>query len=219
MRWATAGTILGATLAFQHRLVFNLSGGYHHASAEQGEGFSIYNDIALAIHEIRREGLLGANERIAYVDCDAHQGNAVCHAFFEDPRVFIYDCYNPRIYPVFDVKAKRRIDCNARVLGPSDDSAYLQHLQGTLPSFLDGISRSEAIRFAIYNAGTDVLAGDMLGMMNVTENGVLQRDIYVIDQLLSRGMAVLVLPSGGYTRQSYRLIANTLLHYLQRSEP
>jgi histone deacetylase 11 len=180
-----------------------------------GEGFSIYSDIALAILSLRKADLLGKDEHVIYVDCDVHQGNGVCHAFFNDPSVFIYDCFNPRIYPAFDIKARRRIDCAATLPMKCGDQSYLEILEKTLVPFLDALGKSSAIRFAIYNAGTDVFAGDPLGRIEVTAEGVLKRDRFVIDELLRRGTNVLVLPSGGYTRESYRLISNTISHYIE----
>ncbi|HEX8524592.1 MAG TPA: histone deacetylase [Tepidisphaeraceae bacterium] len=212
MRWATAGTILAARVALQHNLVFNLSGGYHHAAPDHGEGFCIYNDIALAILSLRREQLIKDTDKILYVDTDAHQGNGVCHAFFTDPRVLIYDIYNRSIYPAHDAKAKRRIDCNVPIDINATDAEYLRHLESTLPPFMDAITRSSPIALAIYNAGTDPHRADPLGALALTDTGILRRDQFVLNQLLSRQVPTLVLPSGGYTRQSYQLIANTISH-------
>jgi len=210
MRWATAGTILAARTALQHGLVINLSGGYHHAGPDRGEGFCIYSDIALAVHALRRDGLLGDADRVVYVDCDAHQGNGVCHAFFNDPRVLIFDLYNRAIYPAHDAKAKRRIDCDVPVSPNCHEADYLAALRSKLSTFLDAIMRTGDVRFAIYNAGADVLRGDPLGGLSVSGAGVLERDQFVLRQLLDRALPTIMLPSGGYTRQSFQLISATV---------
>lgn len=211
MRWATAGTILAAQEAMRtDGIVANLSGGYHHAKPDRGEGFSIYADVALAVHRLRRDGALADTDRVAYVDCDVHQGNGVCHCFMQDPRVFIFDMFNQSIYPVFDVVARRRVDCPVPLQRGCGDFEYLNALRSKLPAFLDSISRSGRVALAVYNAGTDVLRGDPLGLLNLSAGAVLERDQFVLRELSRRGISTVMVPSGGYTRESYRLIAATL---------
>jgi histone deacetylase 11 len=100
MRWATAGTILAAREALRSGgVVMNLSGGYHHAGSDRGEGFCLYADVGVAVAVLRHDGLLAADDRVLYVDLDAHQGNGVARVFAHDPKVFLFDLYNRDIYP------------------------------------------------------------------------------------------------------------------------
>ncbi len=215
MRWATRGTILAAEEAIRHGLAVNLSGGYHHAKPNSGEGFCIYSDIAIAIAHLRQSGQLKENARVAYIDLDVHQGNGVCHAFLDDPRVFIFDMYNRTIYPLVDVIARDRIDCRLDLPAECDDSFYLQKLRGALPGFLDSIGQQQEIGLAIYNAGTDIYKDDPLGNMGVTAAGILERDLYVASELRSRGIPTVMVLSGGYTRQSYELVARSVRRLLE----
>jgi histone deacetylase 11 len=215
MRWATMGTVLGASEALRHGLAVNLGGGFHHAKPAAGEGFCIYSDIALAIHSLRSEGAIGQDSRIAYVDLDAHQGNGVGHFFAQDQRVFILDMYNSLIYPSYDLKAQSRIDCAVRLERGCRERKYLQALASRLPGFLDSISRSQHVGLAIYNAGTDVFAGDPLGCLEVSADGVLRRDVFVVEELRKRGIPTLMLLSGGYTPVSYRLVADSVIRLLE----
>src|SRR5690606_17305009 len=107
MRWATMGTITASRLALEHGLAINLSGGYHHASPDDGHGFSASADVGLAVQYLRADGKLTESDRIVYIDLDAHQGNGVCRTFLGDPRVFIYDQYNMGIFP-HNLRAQRR---------------------------------------------------------------------------------------------------------------
>ena len=209
MRWAVMGTVIAAREAFRGRLVVNLSGGYHHAGPDRGEGFCIYNDIAFAIHDVRQSGFLSDGDRVVYVDLDAHQGNGVCRAFLDDPRVFIFDMFNQSIYPA-DPDAKRRIDCAAPLPAGCADGRYLRELQSKLPPFLDSVAKARGVGLAIYNAGTDVFSGDQLGGMDVSAEGVLRRDQFVIRQLVERGIPAVMLLSGGYSATSYRLVADSV---------
>ena len=212
MRWATQGTIVAAREAIQHGFAVNLSGGYHHAKPNGGEGFSVYSDIAVAVHAIRDENLLAPDARIAYVDLDAHQGNGVCHAFRGDKQVFIFDMYNSTIYPSYDTEARTRIDCDVRLTGNCTEGEYLSELKGNLPGFLDSVGGTAPIGLAIYNAGTDVFEGDALGGLNVSAAGIVERDAFVVDQLRQQGIPTVMLLSGGYSSDSYKHVADSVLN-------
>jgi histone deacetylase 11 len=214
MRWAVRGSILAARAALEHGWAVNLSGGYHHAKPEGGEGFCLFSDIAILVRQLRAEGLICSPGRIAYVDLDAHQGNGVCHEFMTDREVFLFDMYNGDIYPSGDVKARRRIDCDLPLPHGCRGGEYLRMLRKQLPGFLDSVSRSGGIALGIYNAGTDVFAGDPLGSLSLSAAEILERDLFVMNEFRSRGIPVVMLPSGGYTAESFRLIAATVLELL-----
>ena len=203
MRWATMGTILAARAAMQHGLAINLGGGYHHASPDDGHGFCVYADIALAIDDLRRGGQLSETNKVVYIDTDAHRGDGVCHSFAADPRVFIYDQYNWHIFPN-DPAARRRIDCDVHVGTNIRTPVYLEKLKTRLPPFLHSLS---GVKFAIYNAGTDIFTDDQLGSMDVSAEGVQERDRFVLQQLMGLKIPTAVLTSGGYSKESYKLIA------------
>jgi histone deacetylase 11 len=215
MRWATMGSMVAAKESLRHGFAVNLGGGFHHAKPDGGEGFCIYSDIALAIHSLRQEGLLAADDRIAYVDLDAHQGNGVCHTFMHDKRVFIFDMYNSMIYPSYDVDARKRIDCDVRLRNKCHDVNYLRELTTRLPGFLDSIAQERRVALAIYNAGTDVFSDDPLGGMRLSADAILRRDLFVVQELRKRGFPTLMLLSGGYTRTSYKLIADSVIRLLE----
>lgn len=218
MLWAVRGTVLAAKAALDHGWAANLSGGYHHAKPNRGEGFCLFSDIAIAVRQLRSEGLLTDSQRVAYVDLDAHQGNGVCHQFVDDARVFIFDMYNPNIYPTGDSLARQRIDCDLPLPWSCRGSEYLRLLRNRLPGFIDALCRSAGVALAIYNAGTDVFAGDPLGGMTLAAADILERDLFVIDQFRRRRIPVVMLPSGGYTRESFRLIAATLEELLRTED-
>lgn len=209
MRWATMGTIIAGREALGHGLTFNIAGGYHHASFDFGHGFNFYSDIGIALQELRTSNMLSPDSRIIYIDLDVHQGDGVCRIFKEDSQVFIYDQYNADLFPNDDA-ARLRIDCDVPLQSGCDDERYLHLLQAKLPEFLDAISKSQRPRLAIYNAGTDVHAADRLGMLQMSDAGVLHRDQFVIRQLVKRHIPVVMLSSGGYSDISYKLIASTI---------
>jgi histone deacetylase 11 len=216
MRWAVAGSLVAAREALTAGVAVNLSGGYHHAKPDHGEGFCVFNDVAYLVHGLRAEGRLTADDRVAYIDLDAHQGNGVCHCFRSDRQVFLYDVFNPRIYPAYDRAARDRIDCPVPLPERCTGAEYLRLLELSLPGFLDSIERTGRVGLVIYNAGTDVFEGDALGCLQLSAADVLARDLYVIDQVRARGIPVVMLLSGGYSRESYQLVANTVVELLRR---
>lgn len=218
VRWAVAGSLVAAREALGAGLAVNLSGGYHHAKPDRGEGFCVFNDVAYLIHALRTDGRLADADRVAYVDLDAHQGNGVCHHLRTDSRVFIYDAFNPGIYPAYDRTARDRVDCAIPLPFQCGGSEYLRLLAESLPGFLDSIVRTGRVGLAVYNAGTDVFEGDALGGLRLTAADVLARDLFVIEQLRARAIPVVMLLSGGYSRESYRLVANTVIELLRSHE-
>ena len=216
MRWATMGSILAARAAMQQGAAANLAGGFHHAKPDAGEGFCLYADIPIAIEVLRREQLLKEHDRVAYVDLDAHQGNGVCHVFLQDSRVFIFDMFNRGAYPCLDRIARERIDCPIPLSAGCEDQEYLQKLRGQLPGFLDSVAGNGSLALIVFNAGTDPYEGDELGGLNLSATAMNQRDRFVIDSARDRGVPLLMLPSGGYSAMSFRLLADSVAYLLSR---
>lgn len=209
MRWATMGTLVAAREALVHGLAVNVGGGYHHAKPAQGEGFCAYADVAVAVAALREEGVLREDDAFVHVDLDAHQGNGVATCFMEDRRALLFDVFNGTIYPA-EAAAQRRVDRAVPLRFGATGDEYLAKLRDELPRFLDGVTRGGRVKLAFYNAGTDVFDGDPLGGLRVSAEDVLARDLFTIGELRERGLPTVMLTSGGYTRESYRLIAATI---------
>jgi len=211
MRLATTGTIIASEAALEFGMAINLSGGYHHASAEHGEGFCIYSDIAIAISLLRQSQKINAEDRVAIVDLDAHQGNGLARIFYEDPSIHILDMYNQQIYPN-DTYARERVDCAIPLSSGTKDDRYLGLLKDRLPAFL---RERDLPKIVFYNAGTDIYERDLLGGLKVSEQGILERDRFVFQTVSDLGIPLVMVLSGGYAPESYRLIANSISDVLQ----
>lgn len=208
MRHATGGTILALREAFERGLVVNLSGGYHHAKRDRGEGFCAFSDLAVAIGVARRErGPL----RALVVDLDAHQGNGVASIFARDDDAAVFDVYNGEIWPQDEV-ARRAIRWDHPLPSGTDGAAYLELLARELPRALDEFEP----QLVMYNAGTDIVAGDPLGLFEVSTEDVLRRDLFVLEETARRGLPTVVTPSGGYTETSHQLLAELLIEVRER---
>jgi histone deacetylase 11 len=209
MRWATRGTVDAARAALEQRLAINLAGGYHHASRDRGEGFCIYADVPVAVSLLRREGLLSPEDRLAYVDLDAHQGNGVERLFAADPTISIFDLYNRDIYPQ-DARARQRIDRDLPLPAGTSGEAYLEILRRELPPFLDQCCDQGPPRLTFYIAGSDVYRGDALGGLRLSAGQVLERDLLVAAELQRRELPWVMLLAGGYSEKSHRLVADSV---------
>jgi histone deacetylase 11 len=214
MRLATAGTVLAAQQALDKGLAVNLSGGYHHASRDRGEGFCAYSDIAVAIEKLRRaDQLRHGEDQVLIIDLDVHQGNGHERIFHDDTDVFIFDIYNQGIYP-HDREAMQYIDWHYPLPAGTGDKDYLDILKDNLPQAIDFMKTEANPRLVIYIAGTDIYEDDMLGQFRVSAKGIFERDQFVFRQLVEAGIPVVMLPGGGYSKESYRFIASTIANVL-----
>jgi histone deacetylase 11 len=202
MRWAVGGTILAAELALQTGLAVNVGGGFHHAHTNRGHGFCVYSDIAVAIATLRVKQLA---QRFMIIDLDAHQGDGLERIFMNDPNVQIYDMYNADIFPS-DEAARSGITWETRLECGTTDQQYLRELIDMLPTAIDD-ARPD---LAFYLAGTDIVRGDDLGLLDISPDGVFRRDQFVLQQLNERGIPAVMVTAGGYTAASAQLIARTV---------
>lgn len=201
MRYATAGTLLATELALEHGWAINLSGGYHHAKTNEGGGFCVFGDIQLATKKVLEQH---PDWRILIVDLDAHQGNGHEEGLKDEKRAFIFDMYRQDNYPN-DYPQMQHIDYNLP-LGTSNDQEYLHTLKTELPAAIAEV-RPHLI---IYNAGTDIYKKDPLGRMNISADGIKERDLFVFQQAERSQIPVVMLLSGGYTKQSASIIADSI---------
>jgi histone deacetylase 11 len=207
MRVATGGTILGCRLAIERGWSINLSGGYHHAKASSGGGFCFFADVPIAVRKTWEEN---PARKVLIVDLDAHQGNGNASIFRNEPRVDIFDIFNASIYPG-DSEAAQHVKYGRPVKMSVGDGEYLGLLKRELPPAIEESSPG----LIIYNAGTDVLAGDPLGGMNISSEGIIQRDGIVFRCALDRKIPILMLLSGGYTRKSAGVIGRSIENVLK----
>lgn len=207
MKYGTGGTILGSELALQYGWAINLSGGYHHAKADAGSGFSYFADIPIAAMKLWQKD---STLKIMIIDLDAHQGNGYESIFMDDKRIVVMDVYNCQIYPR-DGPARIHIKYDFPILQQTADAEYLNLLTDTISVILS----KEQPGLIIYNAGTDIFQKDPLGRLSVSEAGIIQRDELVFREALDRHVPVMMLLSGGYSRQSAGIIGRSIENILK----
>jgi acetoin utilization deacetylase AcuC-like enzyme len=192
-RLASAGTLLAARTALDDGLAGNLAGGTHHAFADHGEGFCVLNDVAVAIRKLQAERLI---ERAAIIDLDVHQGNGTAAIFEADDEVFTFSMHGERNYPL----AKMRSNLDVPLKDGVGDAEYLGALGQHLPRVLEAANAD----IVFYLAGVDVAAGDRYGKLALTEEGIRQRDRWVIEAVRSRGAPLTIVLAGGYAATRIR---------------
>jgi acetoin utilization deacetylase AcuC-like enzyme len=184
---------VGATLAAARRALngdgvsANLAGGTHHAFSDRGEGYCVFNDVAVAARALQRDGAI---RRALVVDCDVHQGNGTAAIFRGDASVFTLSLHGANNFPF----RKEESDVDIVFADGAGDDEYLTALAAAVPRALDG-HRPDLV---FYLAGADPYEGDRLGRLRLTIEGLAARDRLVFDACVARHLPVAVAMSGGY---------------------
>jgi len=186
---ATGGTILAARHALENRIGYNLSGGFHHAFPDHGEGFCAIHDVAIAIRKMQKEKAI---QRAMVVDCDVHHGNGTAGIFANDKSVLTLSIHQYNNYP--SEKPPSTIDIHLR--DGTGDEEYLNRLRHACRVALDGF----APELLLYIAGADPYFDDQLGGLGLTMEGLQARDYLVFELALAANVPIAVTLAGGYAR-------------------
>lgn len=209
-RLMTGGTIEAARLALEHaglprhgtqrapRAVFHAGGGLHHAFPDHGEGFCVFNDVAVAVRVLMAQEAI---TRAAIIDLDVHHGNGTAAIFQDDANVFTFSMHQEHNYPV--VKPAGSLDVG--LTDGTGDEVYLDRLRELLPQVLEFEPQ-----LAFYLAGADPYEDDQLGGLCLTKAGLRHRDRVVLDACDAWQIPVVILLAGGYAR---RLEDTVDIHY------
>jgi acetoin utilization deacetylase AcuC-like enzyme len=183
------------------RVALNIAGGTHHSFADRGEGFCVFNDIAIAANELLHTGEI---QKAVVVDLDVHQGNGTAHIFANEPRIFTLSFHGAKNYP----NRKPPSDLDVGFPDQTGDEAYLAKLYAILPDLLD----RERPDIVFFLSGVDVLASDKLGRLAMSIDGCRERDRFVLQSCRDRRIPVAVSMGGGYSERLATIIdahANT----------
>ncbi|HEX7242009.1 MAG TPA: histone deacetylase [Longimicrobiaceae bacterium] len=169
----------------------NLAGGTHHAYPGHGEGFCVFNDAAVAIRVLQREGRI---RRAAVLDCDVHQGNGTAAVFAADPSVFTFSVHGARNYPF----RKERSTLDVELPDGAGDDVFLAALELHVPGLLADFRPD----LAVYLAGADPWRDDRFGRLRMSKEGLVARDRLVLGACRDAGVPVAVAMAGGYARDT-----------------
>jgi len=186
---AVGGTCAAALHSLDEGVAMNLAGGTHHAFPDHGEGFCVFNDVAVAIRVLQRGGRI---RRAAVIDLDVHQGNGTHAVFANDPTVYTFSMHGGRNYPFHKVPGTLDVE----LADGTGDEIYLERLSAELPRVL----RDSAPDLVVYLAGADPHEGDTLGRLSLTFDGLERRDALVLTLCREVGIPVAIAIAGGYGR-------------------
>ena len=181
------GTWLAARLALQHGFAANTAGGSHHALADTGAGFCVFNDLAVTARRLVADGTVA---RLLIVDCDVHQGDGTAALLAGHPGIATYSIHADKNFPV----RKARSTLDVPLPDGTGDAAYLDILERTLTPLLDEVRP----QLVLYQAGVDPYAGDRLGRLSLTRDGLCARERLVARLLTDRAIPVASTVGGGY---------------------
>ncbi|KQT32414.1 histone deacetylase [Sphingomonas sp. Leaf412] len=177
------GTYLAARLALDHGFAANTAGGSHHALAETGAGYCVFNDLAIAAHRLAGEG-----RRVLVVDVDVHQGDGTAALTAGHPGIATYSIHAEKNFPA----RKARSTLDVPLPDATGDASYLATLEQTLAPMIAGFAPD----LILYQAGVDPYADDRLGRLSLSDDGLVARERLVAR--LAGGTPIASTVGGGY---------------------
>jgi acetoin utilization deacetylase AcuC-like enzyme len=187
---AAGGSILAGQHALQDGFAANLTGGFHHAYADHGEGFCMIHDVAVAIRRLQADGAI---RTAIVVDTDVHQGNGTAAIFSDNASVFTLSIHQENNYPL----PKEFSDLDIGLEDRTGDDEYLARLEKGLVASLERFQAD----IAFYVGGADPFREDQLGGLALTIDGLKARDRLVFEHLRKRGIPIAMTLAGGYARR------------------
>ncbi len=190
------GTIRAARYALETGLGIHIGGGGHHAYLDHGAGYCVFNDSAVAIRTLKREGRI---VKAMIVDCDVHQGDGTAFIFREDPSVFTCSIHQEDLYP----EVRQQSDLDVGLPSGMGDEDYLEELSRHVLPALE-IFQPELL---IYVAGADTYHDDQEGELRLTFEGLERRDQMIFYEAKRKRVPVVVVLAGGYARRTADTVA------------
>ncbi|MGH1371991.1 MAG: histone deacetylase family protein [Cellvibrionaceae bacterium] len=193
------GTFLAANLALQHGIACHLAGGTHHAHYDAASGFCVLNDLAIAalgvLHQSRKTQL--SHPSVLIFDCDVHQGDGTANILADESRAFTCSVHCDKNFPA----RKARSDMDVEIPKATTDDRYLETVEQALLTAID--QAKPALMF--YDAGVDIYEHDPLGLLNISLEGIRQRDRLVLETCKRKGLPVATVIGGGYDDDRHAL--------------
>ena len=206
-RLAVQGTLNAGLMALQDGISGNLAGGTHHAMPDLGEGFCVYNDVAVAIKVLKQAMWV---KKVLVIDCDVHQGNGTAEIFKNDDDVYTFSIHGEKNYPFKKPPSTKDIG----LVDNTGDADYINILTDALSEIFTEFEPD----LIFYLAGIDPLETDHFGRLSLTKNGLRERDHLVISTAADKDLPIALLLSGGYSPSVRETAENHAVLYESASE-
>ena len=198
---ATGGTVLASKLAVKNKLACNTAGGSHHAFSDQGNGYCVFNDVAVAAKYLKNKYKF---EKILILDLDVHQGDGTAKIFENDNSFFTVSIHSKKNYP----SKKQCSDIDIELDDGMEDEEYLSIVNQLIKKI-----ESQDFNFVFYIAGVDIHCDDRLGKLNISEAGIRKREKMVINHFFKKNIPLCGVLGGGYNRDFEQLVnLHSILH-------
>jgi acetoin utilization deacetylase AcuC-like enzyme len=198
---ATGGTILAAELALNKGLACNTAGGSHHAFANAGNGYCVFNDVAVAAKKLIAKKSI---KNILIFDLDVHQGDGTAKIFENDENVFTLSIHSKKNYPLNKQLSNLDIELDEGVM----DDEYLEIVFNTLEEM-----NKKEFDYVFYIAGVDVHEDDRIGKFKISTEGIKKREELVIHHFYKKKIPLCGVLGGGYNKDFNQLVyLHSLLH-------
>ena len=201
------GTIRSCAIALEKGVGVHIGGGFHHAFRDHGEGFCVFNDVAIAIKRMMK------NDRVAKamtIDCDLHQGNGTADIFRNEKNVFTFSIHQQNNYPFYKPKSDLDIGLNDYAA----DKVYLDKLHKHIPKIISDFKP----QLLLYVAGADPYKNDQIGNLALTIDGLRKRDEFIFETAKNFNVPIAVVLAGGYAvdvRDTVTIHFNTIKSALE----
>jgi acetoin utilization deacetylase AcuC-like enzyme len=189
-RRSVGATISAARSALEDGCGINLAGGTHHAFADSGGGYCVFNDVVVAARVMQQEGRIG---RALVIDCDVHHGDGTAALCADDPSLFTFSMHGEKNYPYH----KPPSDLDIALPDDTADAAYL----AALAQGLEVVFSNAQADLVFYLAGADPFEGDRLGRLKMSKWGLAARDEQVLRACQAAGLPVAIAMAGGYAHE------------------
>ena len=198
---ATGGTVLSAELALRYKLACNTAGGSHHAFSDSGNGYCVFNDVAVAAYNLLNKHSV---KKILIYDLDVHQGDGTAKIFENNDQVYTFSAHSKKNYPLVKQKSDKDIELEDDIT----DEEYLN----TVSKSLEVVNKMN-FDFVFYVAGVDIHKDDKLGKLNITTEGIKKREKMVISNFYKNKIPLCGVLGGGYNKDFNHLVyLHSILH-------
>jgi acetoin utilization deacetylase AcuC-like enzyme len=207
---AAGGTIAAGQAALRDGFGCNIGGGFHHAYAGHGEGFCAIHDVAVGIRRLQHDGAI---RKAMVIDTDVHHGNGTAAIFSKDDSVFTLSIHQLNNYPA--QKPASTLDLNME-----DGVSDAEYLAALLPAVRHSLDKFRP-EILLYIGGADPYHDDQLGGLDISMDGLKERDKGVFEEARRRKIPVVTALAGGYARRledTIQIHANTIRAALEVAE-